>query len=537
MFHSFTRSPAPLSPKRLLGAGVIAAVAASMLVAAPAQAVTKPEGSQVHVLFGSSDPATSLSRSVTWDGVDFTVTAGTTAEDFGCPTGDRLAAAMTDPSRDGSTERPVIADSTVLARDVFTWTLQTAARGSSPAAVAQHANTPGTSLALPFNSRTKFYTKDQSVLVASGGADASVVLASLWATGTTHSVVVFCTSGVDATTKQYRVSQGADGRAISSWVQFSTLANPEIAAETSTGFEVVDPKVTPTVSLAGSVDGSTGTLTVTLTGPSGAALTDALGTVDFYNGEGTAGTKAGTAEVSAAGTASLSIPGLESGSHVYTAVYTPSSAAGATYSGATSSPFALIVAEKAVATVSTTLSSAHYGTAASAKIAVSTPGGAASGAVTVSVDGTQVAGATLVSGAAKVALPKALKVGTHEVTVAYAGNGTTKAASATSSLKVARAISTVSLSLSKSTAHKKKTVIKAKVAVKVSGVTPSGKVTIKVGSKTVKTATLSTSKKGKITISLPKFTKTGKQKVTASFSTTSTIAGDTSPSKTVTVKK
>ena len=60
----------------------------------------------------------------------------------------------------------------------------------------------------------------------------------------------------------------------------------------------------------------------------------------------------------------------------------------------------------------------------------------AQGQVTVSVDGTVVSTSTLTGGLALALLPANLAVGVHLVTVAYPGNATTAASSATATLTV-----------------------------------------------------------------------------------------------------
>ena len=67
---------------------------------------------------------------------------------------------------------------------------------------------------------------------------------------------------------------------------------------------------------------------------------------------------------------------------------------------------------------------------------VRTGTGLAQGQVTVSVDGTVVSTSTLTGGLALALLPANLAVGAHLVTVAYAGNATTAASSATATLTV-----------------------------------------------------------------------------------------------------
>ncbi|MFJ4851050.1 MULTISPECIES: Ig-like domain repeat protein [unclassified Streptomyces] len=126
-----------------------------------------------------------------------------------------------------------------------------------------------------------------------------------------------------------------------------------------------------------------------------------------------------------------------------------------------------------------------------------------SGKVTVK-EGSSTRGTAVLDshGKASVALSSHLPVGTHTLTVSYAGNGGLYTSTATVRLTVTKATAAVSTSHPTSVSHTKQ----AKVSVKVtaSGTVPSGKVQVFDGSKVVATHTLSG---GKATVTLPKLKK------------------------------
>ena len=129
-------------------------------------------------------------------------------------------------------------------------------------------------------------------------------------------------------------------------------------------------------------------------------------------------------------------------------------------------------------------------------------------------------------------LPRDLRVGTHEITATYSGDDAVAPSSATAQLKITQGKAKVKASVSPKKVTKGS---RATLAVTVSGAkgapTPTGKVSVKVGKKTV-TATL---RKGKATLRLPKLTKTTKVKVT--YAGKSSTYGKASKSVTVKVTK
>ena len=156
---------------------------------------------------------------------------------------------------------------------------------------------------------------------------------------------------------------------------------------------------------------------------------------------------------------------------------------------------------------------------------------AAAGRVTF-YDGTKSLGSVTVS-AGKAAKTVALGVGTHQLKAVFAPTSSAYVGSTSSVVKVtvAKSATTTSVSLSKWTAKKGSTV-KATVTVKGATAAPSGKVTIKEGSKTIASGTLTVSgTTGKATITLPTSLSVGKHTLTVSYAGT---AGTSASSKTVT---
>lgn len=194
-------------------------------------------------------------------------------------------------------------------------------------------------------------------------------------------------------------------------------------------------------------------------------------------------------------------------------------------------------------------SSVTYGKAAKVTVKVTGSGGRPTGTVRVT-DGTSLVGSgKLSSGKVTVTLSKNLKVGTHTLTVTYAGDKVFKASTDTVKLKVIKASSRTTVSVSpKSPQHTRR----ATVTAKVSTVAPSGSVVVKVShtvKKTVvehgkKTTTKTTrtvvskrvalTAKGRATLTLPKLDK-GTYKVTVAYGGSST-ATSSKASTTMTVR-
>lgn len=183
-------------------------------------------------------------------------------------------------------------------------------------------------------------------------------------------------------------------------------------------------------------------------------------------------------------------------------------------------------------------SSPTYGKTVKATVTVPVPTGAAAptGNVTVKVDGKTVKTLQLAGGKAAVTLSDTLSVRTHQVTASYAGDNETKpATSGITTLVVKKAKPSVSftLSSSKATAHKTRIRVLVHVSVKGTHVRPSGRIYVLANGKVIKKASVSASRAGRLTITLPKFAKKKSVKVTVRFAGSSTLSSATSKKKTL----
>lgn len=152
-------------------------------------------------------------------------------------------------------------------------------------------------------------------------------------------------------------------------------------------------------------------------------------------------------------------------------------------------------------------------------------------------DGSSVIRTTSVgrSGTVTVTLPS-LKVGLHKIKAeAIGGASVDGTVSKATGVTITKAKATAKVSLSAKKAVVGKTKLKATVTVKASGVAaPSGKIDFLVKGKVVKTITLSASRKGTVTVTLPAFEKSGTNTVRIAYAGNSSI--DAAKSSTVKVK-
>ncbi|MGE6955148.1 Ig-like domain repeat protein, partial [Staphylococcus capitis] len=173
-----------------------------------------------------------------------------------------------------------------------------------------------------------------------------------------------------------------------------------------------------------------------------------------------------------------------------------------------------------------------YGTARTALATVTRAGGTATGTVTFKVGSTETT-VPLTGGAATLALPTNLPVGTQSVTASYQGDSSTAAStSAAASVTVTKAASKVTAK-AKAAGKTKKVAKKVTLTITVktaAGVSPAGKVTVTLkGSKKV---TANVNAKGKATVTFKKV-KRGKHKATVSYAGNTTVR---SAKTTITVK-
>ncbi|MCW2840167.1 MAG: hypothetical protein JWR55_1650 [Aeromicrobium sp.] len=200
-----------------------------------------------------------------------------------------------------------------------------------------------------------------------------------------------------------------------------------------------------------------------------------------------------------------------------------------------------VKARQATASVAVVVTSPRtFGKAAAARIVVTgdadlpTP----TGTVTVLVDGRPVGSTSLSGGATTVLLPAELRAGSHTVSATYAGDAETKpATSAGAALTVQRALPTVSVKPRSSRISKgSRPRVTATVTVPGTAVRPTGRVAVRVDGKVVKRETLRASDRGKLSIRLPRISRTGTHRVTVTFEGSSDIRSRTSSTRTIRVR-
>ena len=193
-----------------------------------------------------------------------------------------------------------------------------------------------------------------------------------------------------------------------------------------------------------------------------------------------------------------------------------------------------VVKDASSTKLTVTPGSVTHGTAATAKVTVTSKGAPPTGTVRIT-EGSKTLGTATVwvngkTGKAEVKLPKNLTVGKHTLTATYSGNDSVAGSKGSATLKVTKVKTSVKLS-TKSTKVKKGSRPTITVTVKsATSAKATGKVTVKVGGKSIKASL----KSGKAKVKLPKITK--KTKVTVSYGGSSTHA-KSKASLTLTVKK
>lgn len=142
------------------------------------------------------------------------------------------------------------------------------------------------------------------------------------------------------------------------------------------------------------------------------------------------------------------------------------------------------------------------------------------------------------TGRAVLRVPATLTVGTHKVAVQFIPNNVEiqPSASAASLITVSKAKAKATLTLASSKIKKKKTST-ATVTIAVAGVpAPTGTITLYSKGKKISAYTLSSSKKGKIAITVPKFAKKGTVTLTVKYAGTTNILATTSAAVKLKVK-
>lgn len=238
------------------------------------------------------------------------------------------------------------------------------------------------------------------------------------------------------------------------------------------------------------------------------------------------------------GTATIELPdSITVGTHLVTASFP-----GTEMVAASEATTQLAVTSTAVTlAIHTSTKSTTYGKTVSLRLNLATTAGALPASTKALIyDGVKVIATTTVdaTGTTLVTLPQ-LAVGSHSLTAeTLAGSTVEGAVSEATTVVIAKATTTATLSLSSKKAVVDKTKLTATVTVKATGITaPAGTVVISVSGKTVKTVTMKASNNGKVTVTLPAFTASGNRTVKAVFKGSPTLTADTAPSVVVAVAK
>ncbi|GHS85404.1 peptidase S8 [Actinomycetota bacterium] len=222
------------------------------------------------------------------------------------------------------------------------------------------------------------------------------------------------------------------------------------------------------------------------------------GSVRFLDGQ----TEIATVPVS--GGKAVTKARLGAGKHSLSAVFTPDSAAYA----ASTSPVVTVDVKKSGSTLKVTLSanSGRFGAQTSATVTVTGQTAAPTGTVELRERGTVLGTGQLtvsgLTGKTTIALPRDLKVGTHQITAVYVGSADVEGSSSQRSYRVLPAAAHLDMTTSSWTVRSGAT---PTLTLKVTGVsgapTPTGKVTVLVNLRPVGTTTLHN---GTATFTLPK---------------------------------
>lgn len=180
-----------------------------------------------------------------------------------------------------------------------------------------------------------------------------------------------------------------------------------------------------------------------------------------------------------------------------------------------------------------------YGKTNTATVTVAAPAGrpAPTGTVTIKDGARTIASTTLSGGSAAISLAT-LSPGTRQLTASYAGDIATKpGVSAAKTVIVKKATPTVTIRLSTAYAKVRKTQVKVSVTMTLPGsaIKPAGTVYVRVNGRTVRTATVGAARQGRITVTMPRFTKRGTFKVTVKYGGSSTFYPHYSTPRTVKV--
>lgn len=464
---------------RVMAAVAVAAVPLSLLAAvAPAANAANPDGS-VYELFiekgsATGNPANKLTTGFwghegaardegSYPSADLGLDGSGTAlfNAFGLPADsyDKLAIAFAPSSADGSSERPAVTAGQNIGQAYpffteigfgtgYTGTPTVPATDEvlKVSTLAEYTNWINDGKPDQLASSSDLVMKD----VLRAGTPVSVApkgksILNRWASGQKISLVVVKTTGAtDPATGLPIVARGADGKAVSAWLKFTTGLDPAVGTGANAGTVATSGKwtlavdaVNTTTTLAASkpspqVEGTPIDFTATVTQAKG---TDKpTGTVQFKDGATNLGTPV---VVDAAGKATLTSSNLAVGSHSITAEYIPADGA---FNGSTSValPYEITAKPDPDTTTEIAVKAPEFEfetveATATVKVVDAVPGVVATGKV-VFKEGTSTLGEATVDAAGKaVFTTENLAAGDHTITAVFVPAGKFKGSSSDAS--------------------------------------------------------------------------------------------------------
>lgn len=166
------------------------------------------------------------------------------------------------------------------------------------------------------------------------------------------------------------------------------------------------------------------------------------------------------------------------------------------------------------------------------KVTVTAPGVTPTGEVEMYVAGALHSVVPLVAGVATLQVGPLPTVGAHAVEARYLGSSRTQPSAGTGALTARRATPKVTATVQPGKVVAKKTKAKLAVVVSAPGITPTGKVTVRVGTKTYTGAV----RGGRATVALPRFAKAGTVRASVTYAG-DTLAAPASTTVRITVRK
>jgi hypothetical protein len=345
------------------------------------------------------------------------------------PSLNKIRVAFVATSADGSAEDPTVTPGKSVDQ-VFPWFtdagLQTGLNGTTNANDSVTTISTGSEYDAWFAAGQPVQGYDSSLVSHDVNAPSSPVSAApkgksilnRWPAGTNISLVYYVTTGANVNGKPV-VAVGSNGKAIVSYMPFTTVAKPGDAVRTSAGYNSVDfgavaqnTTTTLTTSVASpQPNGTPVDLTATVAPVSGTDVP--VGSVQFFNGAASLG----TAPLSG-GAATLPAQVLTVGTHSLTAVYTPTNTQTLAFNTSTSAAKSFVISQ----TATTTAAAATPGADVNAPVSLTAQVGPSgvTGSVIWKDGGVTVAGPTTINGSGFASATHTFSTpGSHTVTAFF----------------------------------------------------------------------------------------------------------------------